>query len=111
MPVVVKRKEKKKPVNRLPHIPERGDCFLFRYHNHHTCCHKVYEDFPDGGQVKPDHCFVDFSKPIYVEQVRQATMNGSDYVAVGFVLPEFFGVELWTNYSKDGSKWLMKASL
>ena len=92
----------------MPGLLNRGDCLLFRYYNHPTFCHKVYEEFPSGVQVKPDHCYVDFSEPIYVEQVRQAEINGSKYVAVSFVLPDFFGVELWTNYSKDGVKWLVK---
>ena len=106
-----KKKHKKAVVDLLPDLPKRGDSFLFRYHKSPTFCHKVYEDFPSGVQVLPQHCNVDFSQPIIVQDVRAAEMNGSKYVAVSFVLPDFFGVELWTNYSKDGKKWMIKALL
>ena len=108
MPPVKNRKKKKNPANNLPDLPKRGDCFLFRYYNHPTFCHTVYEEFPCGVQVKPDHCYVDFSKPIYVEEVRQAEINGNKYVAVSFMMADFFGVELWRNYSKGEVKWLVK---
>ena len=91
---------------RLVELPKHGDCLLLRFQNHPTFRHQVYDDFPSGRKVSADEAFVDFSEPIYVEEVRTANIGQKMYVGVSFVLGP--GLELWTNYSKESFRWFVK---
>ena len=87
-------------------LPEHGDCLLFRFPSRPTFKHFVYDDFPSGRKVRADEAFVDFAEAIYVEEVRTAEIRGKMYVAESFVLSP--GLTVWTNYSKEALKWMVK---
>ena len=90
----------------LLELPEPGECLLFRFPSSLTFKHFVYDDFPEGRKIRADEAFVDFASPIYVEEVRTGEIMGKMFVAVAFMLDS--GLTVWTNYSKEAFKYMVK---
>ena len=80
---------------------------------------RVYDNFPTGAPVPPTVAFVDFSRSIRVEEVREQWVNSGGmcvngyhrrdrdelYVAVMFTSDN--GTVLWTLFSKGEDRQLM----
>ena len=87
--------------------PQVGDTLHFKYHASNTFKHKIYTDFPRGRTIKRTELFMDFSRPIVVEEVRRRTIGGSTFVAVAFFYEVGAPELLWTNFSKNGWEWML----
>ena len=87
-------------------LPVEGDALLFRYPNSVTFKHFVYDDFPHGRKIRANEDFVDFGSPIYVESVRTGLIRQKMYVAVSFTTDS--NRIVWTNYSKESFKYMVK---
>ena len=90
-----KRKAKSQRFTLLQ-LPEQGDRLLFRFPDSSTFNHFVYDDFPQGRNNRAEEAFVDFARPIFVEEVRIHEIRGKMYVAVSFTLNS--NLTVWANY-------------
>ena len=94
------------------YIPERGEYWTFK-----SPSHVVYDCFPCGRKIPHTEVFVDFAQPMKVIEARVGNVKRwsrryrrnvhSEYVAIKFEVDDRW---LWTNYSRDGERWMWTAS-
>ena len=94
-------------------MPRVGDLVMWCFPDDPIFCHHIYEDFPVGRRIRAWEAFVDFDRPVRVEEVAECfvekrrtagTPGIIHYVAIRFATLN--GTVAWTNFSKGGSPWM-----
>ena len=101
-------------------LPVVGQLVRFLYPDDRTFRHGVYDDFPWGNLVRAHVAFVDFNRPVRVEEIREEWFPAprqrggrrrrrgppQEVLYTGIRFTSVNGTVLWTNYARGDSQWM-----